>query len=403
MYALRILLVHEIDWFKKVIFEPHHLAELFSIKGHQVFVIDCGNPDIKNLTNALYTRTISRHSMVYDEASITIIRPPSFLVKGLNRLTHFLTCENIIRKTVIDNSIDIILLYGVATNGIQTIKVAKQMKIPVVFRVLDIAHGLIKIPLLTHLVKKYEKSVICNATKILATTPNLTRYAIEMGAKKDRVETFPLGINARDFKPLKKDFEFAKNLGIDEQDTVIVFIGTIYDFAGLDKIISKYKILKSKVTNIKLLIVGGGPSFKQLKALVREKKLESDIILTGFKPQQELPRYISLADICVNPFEINYVTNRILPTKILEYFACAKPVLSTPLKGTKELLPNEDFGIIYSTSEKFVETLANLIQDKKKLNELGKRGYAYVKENHNWDVLSKKLIDEFEKVIKENS
>ena len=38
---MNILIIHEIDWLKKVIYEPHHLAELFSMKGHKVFAIDC--------------------------------------------------------------------------------------------------------------------------------------------------------------------------------------------------------------------------------------------------------------------------------------------------------------------------------------------------------------------------
>ena len=43
---MNILVIHEIDWTNKVIFEPHHLSELFSKSGHNVFVIDC--PDSKN-------------------------------------------------------------------------------------------------------------------------------------------------------------------------------------------------------------------------------------------------------------------------------------------------------------------------------------------------------------------
>jgi len=34
---MNILIIHEVDWFKKIIFEPHHLAELFSLKGNNVF------------------------------------------------------------------------------------------------------------------------------------------------------------------------------------------------------------------------------------------------------------------------------------------------------------------------------------------------------------------------------
>jgi len=396
---MKILIVHEIDWIKKVPFEPHHLAEIFSTKGHEVFVIDCAESDLKNIVTGFRTSIISKYNRIYKNASITLIRPSSLLVKGANRLTHFLTCKNVIKKTVIENKIDIILLYSVATSGVQTIKVGKEMKIPVVFRALDTAHRLVKIPIVRQLAKKFEKEVITNALKVLATTPNLAAYTREMGAKDENVEYFPLGINAQIFKPMVKNIQLAQKLGITEHDKVVVFIGTIYEFAGLDKIISNFEFLKRSLKNIKLLIIGGGPFFNTIKSLVSKKKIESDVILTGFKPQSDLPKYISLADICINPFEVNETTDRVIPTKILEYLVCGKPVLSTPLKGTTELLPNDDFGINYSSCEKFLETLLNLLKNTEKLEKLGNAGFEYTKNHHDWDILSDKLIKKFESLI----
>ena len=113
-----------------------------------------------------------------------MIRPSSILFRGLNRLTHFLTCKKIIKKTILENEIDLILLYGVATNGIQCIQLSKELNIPLVFRCIDIGHQLVDIPLLHNIAKKYEKIVSKHATKVLATTPELTKYTIEMGASK---------------------------------------------------------------------------------------------------------------------------------------------------------------------------------------------------------------------------
>jgi len=106
-----------------------------------------------------------------------------------------------------------------------------------------------------------------------------------------------------------------------------------------------------------------------------------------------------LADICINPFEINYLTNRILPTKIIEYFACGKPVLSTPLFGTKELLPDEKFGILYSNSTNFVTILPTLLLNKNKLKQLGKQAFEYAQKTHDWKILSKQLLNKFSKLI----
>ena len=392
---MNILVIHEIDWVNKVIFEPHHLSELFSKSGHNVFVIDCPDSENKTFTSGFKTKIIHNYSRVYDDASITLIHPPSILIKGLTRISHFLTCKKIIKKTILKNKIDIIFLYGSITNGIQTLQIAKELQIPVIFRLLDVAHGLVKIPIVKKLAKKYESIVLSNSLKVLTTTHDMTRYSIEMGAKKESVEYFPLGINTDNFKPLKKDVSFRESVGISENDNVVIFVGTIYPFAGLMQIINNFENLKKENQNIKLIIVGGGPSYSQLKKLVIEKNLESEIILTNFIDQNEIPKYISLADICINPFEINYLTDRIVPTKIIEYLACGKPVLSTPLSGTKELLPNEKFGILYSNSDNFVNTLSSLLLDKNKLKQLGKQAFEYAQKNHNWNILSKQLLQKF--------
>ena len=396
---MNILIIHEIDWINKVVFEPHHLSELFSKDGHNVFVIDCPDTENKQVFSNLKTKVTHNYSRIYDDASITLIHPPSLLVKGLNRISHFFSCKKIIKKIIIENKIDIIFLYGAITNGIQTIQIAKELKIPIIFRLLDISHGLVQIPILRNLAKKYESIVLSNSIKVLATTPDLSRYAIEMGAKKEHVESFPLGINIDNFKPLEIDISFRESLGISENDDVVIFVGTIYPFAGLTQIVNNFENLKKVNPNIKLLIVGGGPSYSQLKKLVIKKKLESEIILTNFINQNEIPKYISLADICINPFEINYLTNRILPTKIIEYFACGKPVLSTPLSGTKELLPNEKFGILYSDSNNFVMTLSTLLLDKNRLKQLGKQSFEYVQKTHDWKILSKQLLNKFLKLL----
>ena len=44
MIKMKILIVHEIDWIKKVPFEPHHLAEILSTKNNDVYVVDCAEP-----------------------------------------------------------------------------------------------------------------------------------------------------------------------------------------------------------------------------------------------------------------------------------------------------------------------------------------------------------------------
>ena len=397
---MNILIVHEIDWIKKVPFEPHHLAEIFSTKQHQVFVIDCAEPNLSDIQGGLHTRIIKDYHRLYDDASITLIRLSSLLIKGLNRLTYFLSCKKTIKKILVENSIDLIFLYGVATNGIQCIELSRELNIPIVFRALDVAHKLVRIPFLQNHTKKLEKSIFSSADLVLTTTPQLSNYAEEMGSNPDCIKYFPLGVNSRYFKPMKKNNELLQELGIQTNDRIILFMGTLYPFSGIDHILKNFHLLQNQIKQIKFVIIGGGPDFNRLKSLSNELQLNKNIIFTGFVEQKKIPEYIAIADICLNPFVINTLTDRVIPTKILEYLACGKPVLSTPLKGTVELLPNENYGIVYSQLDDFISSIEKLLQNKAHLDKLGENGFSYVKKNHYWDSLADQLIKIFDNLIK---
>jgi len=400
---MNILIVHEIDWIKKVPFEPHHLAEIFSTKQHQVFVIDCAEPNLSDIQRGLHTSIIKDYHRLYDDASITLIRPSSLLIKGLNRLTYFLSCKKTIKKILVENSIDLIFLYGVATNGIQCIELSRELNIPIVFRALDVAHKLVRIPFLQNHTKKLEKSIFSSADLVLTTTPQLSNYAEEMGSNSDCIKYFPLGVNSRYFKPMKKNNELFQELGIQTNDRIILFMGTLYPFSGIDHILKNFQLLQNKIKQIKFVIIGGGPDFNRLKSLSNELQLNKNIIFTGFVEQKKIPEYIAITDICLSSFAINILTDSIIPIKILEYLACGKPVLSTPLKGTVELLPNENYGIVYSQLDDFISSIEKLLQNKTQLDKLGENGFSYIKKNHYWDSLADQLIKIFDNLIKKQN
>ena len=391
---MNILVVHEVDWLKKVIFEPHHMAELFSLKGNNVYAVDCRDVLPSGIGDGLKLR-VRECSRIYENSRVTLFSPPSLLLPGLNRLYSYFHYEGLILKIAREKEIDAILLYGVATNGRQALKVARRLKIPIFYRLLDISHELVRIPVLQQVVKSIERKVIREATRVLPTTPALVRYATSMGASPSSTEAFPLGIKLKDFRPLPPDESLRRSLKMAEDDRIVLFMGTLYDFAGLDSIIQNFDLLKSQIPRIKLLIVGDGPASNSLKSLIRQKGLQGDVVITGFISQEKVPGYIALADLCLNPFRINNITRDILPTKILEYFGCKKAVLSTPLAGTRELLPDASFGIEYAEEDGFLDAIVAMLQDSSKLNKMGEDGFSYVTKNHDWDLLSDSLLNMF--------
>ena len=169
----------------------------------------------------------------------------------------------------------------------------------------------------------------------------LTEYAIKMGGNAKTTTYLPSGSDLDLFYPEAKDEELLKKYNIKKNDQVILFAGTLYDFSGLDVLIKYLAENKSIATNMKFLIVGHGQQSAFLEKLIKESNLGEKIILTGFIDYAKLAKYINLADICINPFRINKVTNIIFPGKIYQYMACEKPVIATRLEGVMGIFPDD--------------------------------------------------------------
>jgi glycosyltransferase involved in cell wall biosynthesis len=82
----------------------------------------------------------------------------------------------------------------------------------------------------------------------------------------------------------------------------------------------------------------------------------------GGRDYSVLPAYCRAFDVCIMPFAINAATEYINPTKVLEYFATGKPVVSTPVKDVvrqySELLE------IARTPKEFADAVARALTQK---------------------------------------
>lgn len=391
---MRILFVHEVDWVKKVVFEIHHLSEILSIQGHQVYAIDCRDHDPRYIAEAIRTKVIQNFRRVYETAAITLIRPASISLPLLSRISTKMNFSHILSGVIRTHNIDIIILYSAPTNGSETIRIAKKFGIPVIFRSIDVLHGLVDYPLIKRLVYRAEKKVYRNADRVLAVTTFMAEYAKNMGASEKNISVLPLGVNPETFFPQQKDLTLLNQLHLKTTDKVILFVGTLFHFTGLDKIITGLPDILKKLPDIKLVIVGGGPALKDLQELCIRNSLENHVTFTGFVSYSEVPKFINLSDLCINPFEINHVTDRIIPIKLVEYLSCGKPVVSTPLKGAVELLPDHISGVIYSDKSEFLRNMALILYDTDSSSELGRRGRDYVTSRYSWQSVAAKLVNE---------
>jgi glycosyltransferase involved in cell wall biosynthesis len=401
---MNILFVHEVEWIKKVVFEMHNLAEGLSLLGHRVYAIDYGNRwqrdnpfDFGNFK----TTEVKSLARAYPKASVCLRRPGFIKIPGLSRLSAAFSHYFEIQRTIREKDIDIIVLLSAPTNGLQTIYLARKFGIPVVFRSLDILNQLVVYPLLRPPTRIFERKVYSSVDMILTITPKLSSYVIKMGANPKRVKLLPVLVDTALFRPLPNPTRVRQKWGYTERDKVVVFIGTLSEFSGLDGLIGRFQEVVEQIPEAKLLIVGDGPQRPKLEAVINEFGLRKQVTITGLQPYNTVPQYINLAAICIAPFRPTGVTRDIFPSKIVQYLACGKVVLATPLPGTRAVIAGERQGVVYADGpQKMAKEMVSLLRSAERRRKLGSAGLHYARKVHGHDVIIRQLEARLQEAIK---
>lgn len=391
--SMNILIVSEVDWLKKITYEIHHLSEIFSLKGHNVYAIDIPDPGFLSLKKEI-RENVKNYNRIYKDASINLLRTQIIPIKGLNRVSAYFTSYRFIKKTLLENNIDIVFVYSIANNIQSTIKACKDTNTPIIHRTFDIVHKLILEKYLQNKVLKIERESYPEFDKVISNTTYMKTWAEEMGAKN--VIVIEQGVDPTIMQKLEKDNLLMKQFDISSDDKIVMYLGSVLSHSGLEVILDSIPNILKEIPNFKLLIVGDGSHLLSLKQQAKKLKIHEKIIFTGFVPYKEVPKFCSLADLCINSFRIFNVTDKLSPVKIFDLMSCGKPVLATPLKGMLNDFPKQSDTIIYAELDDFEQKIISLLKCKD-LDEIGDRCRKFVEEHFTWDIVAQKMISEFEK------
>ncbi|MFC2039046.1 glycosyltransferase [Chloroflexota bacterium] len=401
---MNILFIHEVNWLGKVVFDIHSLAESLSVRGHDVYAIDYENTwhrDNRSDLGSLKTREFTSISRALKGSSVCLRRPGFIKIPGISRLSVAVTGYFEIRRIIAEKQIDAVMLYSVPTTGLQTIALARKYGIPVLFRSIDVLNQLVPVPMLRPITKMLEKRVYSEVDMILSLTPGLTKYVTNLGADEGKVRLLLMPVDTDIFNTSVSTDKVREKWKFAADDKIVLFMGTLFDFSGLDHYIPRFKQITEKIPTAKLLIVGDGPQRSKLEDLISRLDLGKKVIITGFEPYEMMPQYINLASVCINTFNINDTTRDIFPGKTVQFLACGKPLVATTLPGMVAVIAGESEGIVYANSpdDMIAKTISTLDAPEESA-QIGRAGLAYVKRVHSYDNIASQLEERIEEAIK---
>ena len=383
---MNFLFVHEVNWLEKVTYEIHDIPELLSLAGYSVTFIDypeiLANSPRKNKFDLRTTKSPGA-TRAHKNSKVNVLTPGGVAPEPLRRVLASITFIPLFWKTVKRQKIDVVVLYGVPTNGWQTVVLAKLLKVPVIFRAIDIAH-LLRPTVFKPIIKFAEKYIYRNVDHISTHNVALRNYCVELGADPENISVdFPM-VDIQRFAPENRKSELALNYGIQPDQKIVFFRGTLYRFAGIEKFVELSSKYLRQNSDVCLLIVGSGEAREEILQTISKAGLTSQIKVIPFVEYDKLVSHICLADVSINTFIPSLVTNCALPGRVLQSMACGVPVVSTKLEGMMSYSQNSNAVIYRDLDETFIDAVAELLSDSAKRKTIGQSGRSLVISKGTW-------------------
>jgi glycosyltransferase involved in cell wall biosynthesis len=194
------------------------------------------------------------------------------------------------------------------------------------------------------------------------------------------------------YRPLSKEAQKLKeNLNI--KGPVLLYIGRIAKYKGVNDIIKAYKIAKKKIPNLNL-IMGGKPDFSMERTYQEWKQKYKDIYFVGFISEKEIPIYYSMGDVFVT---YSYASEGFGLTPI-EAIACGTPVICSSMVAYREVLQDNAIFVPPKNPQKLAQEIVNLLKDDTMRRTLIENAQEFIK-RYTWASVGKKLEIVYQKFL----
>lgn len=218
----------------------------------------------------------------------------------------------------------------------------------------------------------------------------------------DRIFVVENGVNLSAL-PLTDPGQAKKDLGIAPDAPVAGFVGHFFPWDGIETLIAAAPRVLEKFPEARFLIVGHGQWGNHLPGLAREAGVGDAFIFPGRVDFADLHRYLNAFDAACAPYTADIHDKSGSSMKILEYFACGKPVVASRTRGIPEIVAagEKGLGLLVSPDdpEELAEALIRLFSDPELRRKMGAGGRGYVLSERSWDASAEKTEAVFFRIL----
>jgi len=219
----------------------------------------------------------------------------------------------------------------------------------------------------------------------------------DLGISESKISVVANYVNIKNFLTDKIDESIVKKF---HNYFTVTYVGGFDIHRGLEIAIKAVPLVVKEAKNFKLILVGSGRNFNNLKQLVGELKINDYVAFEGWKPSEKLISYIKASDICLIPHLKTGHTDNTIPHKLFQYMILEKPVIASNCNPIKRILNETKAGLVYNSSNpiELAEKIILLYKQNELRRKMGINGKESVINKYNWNEAGKNLISLYKKI-----
>jgi glycosyltransferase involved in cell wall biosynthesis len=194
---------------------------------------------------------------------------------------------------------------------------------------------------------------------------------------REKISVVQNGVETDLFSP-RASGGLRRELGA-EGKFVVSYIGTMGLAHGLDTLVEAAALLQYTAPQVLFLLVGEGADKERIMSLASARGL-SNLRFVDQQPRHRIPAYISTSDACLVLLKKTPIFETVIPTKMLEFMSCARPVILGVDGQARRILEEARAGIVIEpeNATALAQAVISLAADAGLREYLGRNGRHHI-------------------------
>jgi glycosyltransferase involved in cell wall biosynthesis len=172
-----------------------------------------------------------------------------------------------------------------------------------------------------------------------------------------------------------------KSVGL-ESKVVCGYVGAFHHWHGIEWFVKEIAPRMTEQEHLALLLLGDGPVYDDIKAIVKQYGIESQVIMPGRVPHAEVKQYIAAMDYGILPDSNQYGS----PMKLFEMMAMEVALVSPSFEPISEVISDTENGWLFQPNERLeaVQRVIDLSNDLSHIQKVGQQAGSYIRDHRQW-------------------